>query len=452
MINLGKESEFIEFKETTAELDKACKALVAMLNKHGHGTIYFGVKDNGDIIGQQIGNKTLSDIADKINSSIKPTIYPSIVEMKIDDKSIIKVDFIGNNMPYSYKGAFYIRMGDENSTLDPQQILKIMKESNQYNDLLENELTEYSEKDISEEDLDLYYRQAVAMGRISKFEYSPKELLKQLNLLKDDKLTRAGYYLFGKNGPIIYKCVDYPTTERIDPIDLKRYEGNVFNLIDKVLNFIYDKIRWKVVINDIQRKEIPEVPVAALREIVINSLIHADFNDSTQNQITIDPEEIEIYNPGAFMDDLTPNDYINGNLASHTRHNVIQNVIYKAFDIETLGRGLKRMDKICKENNVDWKYRMFTTGFSMIFKRTDFKSNDSNTTYNQKNESQLSLNAMKLLEKLKTTNGLLLSIEEASNILNLKERATFKTITELVNTGHITRIGSNKNGYWKVNK
>ena len=66
MANLGKENEIIEFKESTAEFDKACKAIVAMLNKSGHGTVYFGVKDNGEVIGHIIGKDTLSTLADRI--------------------------------------------------------------------------------------------------------------------------------------------------------------------------------------------------------------------------------------------------------------------------------------------------------------------------------------------------------------------------------------------------
>ena len=75
--------------------------------------------------------------------------------------------------------------------------------------------------------------------------------------MKNGYLNNAGLYLFGKNSPLVYKAVEYPTTERLDPIDLKRFEGNIFNLILKVINFISQKMRWKVKITDIHRKEIP---------------------------------------------------------------------------------------------------------------------------------------------------------------------------------------------------
>ena len=113
--------------------------------------------------------------------------------------------------------------------------------------------------------------------------------------MKNGYLNNAGLYLFGKNSPLVYKAVEYPTTERLDPIDLKRFEGNIFNLILKVINFISQKMRWEVKITDIHRKEIPEVPIVAIREIVINSLVHSDFHADTEHQVTIDNNEIEIY-------------------------------------------------------------------------------------------------------------------------------------------------------------
>lgn len=85
-MNLGKENETLEFKETTAEFDKACEAISAMLNKKGEGVIYFGVKDNGEVIGQIIGKDTLSTLTDRIKDSIKPTIYPIVESLDIEEK------------------------------------------------------------------------------------------------------------------------------------------------------------------------------------------------------------------------------------------------------------------------------------------------------------------------------------------------------------------------------
>lgn len=438
-MNLGKENEIVEFKESTAEFDRACKAIVAMLNKSGMGTIYFGVKDNGEVIGHLIGKDTLSTLADRIKESIKPSIYPVIKSETLDGKTIIKVIFQGSNKPYAYKGAFYIRVEQQNLVMDPIVLRDMIKASDEYNDLIEKELTPFDIEHIDEEALDRFYRQAVAQGRIEKHDHTSSELLTQLGLMRDDRLTNAGYYLFGKDVFLVYKAVEYPSTERLNPIDLKRFEDNIFNLIQKVSGFIQEKIKWRVEFNGMKREEIPEIPLVAIREIVINSLVHSDFHGETEHQVTIDPEVIEIYNPGSFGD-YTPMDYVNNSLPSRTRHKMIQNILFKAYDIETLGRGLKRTDKACKDKNVAWDYRKFPDGFSFCFLR-----NNSNTPL-----SVLSKKASILLDYMKSNDNRLDNLQEAGLILGLKPDGVYPYITELITVKKIERIGSRKSGYWKL--
>ncbi len=185
MMNLGKENETLEFKESTAEFDKACKAIVAMLNKSGNGTLYFGVKDNGDVIGHNIGKDTLSTLADRIKDFIKPSVYPTILLKTIGDKTIISVTFSGRNKPYAYKGSFYIRVEQQNLVVDPLVLRELIKESHEYNG--ENEVTNYGADYIDDESVDMYYRQVVSMGRMNKFDHTSEELLTQLNLSIDSQ-------------------------------------------------------------------------------------------------------------------------------------------------------------------------------------------------------------------------------------------------------------------------
>ncbi len=200
-------------------------------------------------------------------------------------------------------------------------------------------------------------------------------------------------------------------------------------------------ILQKFKINDIQRVEVPEIPVVAIREIVINSLVHSDYYADSEYQVTIDPEFIEIYNPGAFGE-FTPLDYVEKALPSRTKHKVIQGVIFKAFDVETLGRGLKRTDKACKEYNISWDYQKYSFGFSFIFRR---KSDNLNKHYDN-----LSTDAKKLLNFMENNKGILESAKIAMGIIDKKERTTNKVINELVDYMIIERIGSNKSGYWRV--
>lgn len=446
MANLGRENEIIEFKESTVEHDKACKAIVGMLNKSGFGTVYFGVKDNGDVIGHIIGKDTLSTLSDRIRQNIKPSIFPTITEMQIEDKKIISVTFSGQNRPYAYKGAFFVRVEQQNLQIDPLVLREMIKSSQEYNENWENELTEFGIESVDESALELYYKQAISMGRIEDFSHTSSELLIRLELMRDGRLTNAGLYLFGNKPKIVLKAVEYPTVERINPIDLKRYEGNIFNSISFFTNFIYSRMRWKVIVEGIQRKESPEVPVAAIREIVLNSLVHCDYYGDSDFQVTIDPEVIEIYNPGTFIDGYTPEEYINDIIPSRCKHKIIQSVLFKAFDIETLGRGFKRMSYVCEESGINWKYRKYDFGFSFSFVRPKIRYNK----LTEEDFNLLSKSANILYEWMKKNDSRLLSIEDASIVLNKKPRQTSNIITELVDKKIIKRVGSNKKGYWEI--
>ena len=118
------ENEFIEFKESLSQLSRAAESIVAMLNKHSKAQVLFGIKDNGDVVGVTLGNKTLKDICDFLIHKIKPAIIPIITEELTNEKIIIRVSVTGHNKPYSADGKYLIRSGSENKKIDPE----IMKE------------------------------------------------------------------------------------------------------------------------------------------------------------------------------------------------------------------------------------------------------------------------------------------------------------------------------------
>ena len=85
-MNFGNEDETLEFKKSTSELKEAMKSISAMLNKHGRGTIYFGVLSNGEVIGQNVTESTLREVSRKIYESISPQIIPKIEKRIVDEK------------------------------------------------------------------------------------------------------------------------------------------------------------------------------------------------------------------------------------------------------------------------------------------------------------------------------------------------------------------------------
>ncbi len=76
--NLGKETEQVEFKKSTGELKEGVISVASILNKHESGDLYFGVRNNGDVIGQDISDTTLRDVSQAIRGNIKPAVYPVV--------------------------------------------------------------------------------------------------------------------------------------------------------------------------------------------------------------------------------------------------------------------------------------------------------------------------------------------------------------------------------------
>ena len=245
-MNLGKENETLEFKKTTGELRDSMDDVCAMLNKHGYGTLYFGVKPNGDVCGQEVGASSLNDVATFIKTAIKPMIYPSIKEEILEDKHVIKVDIAGTERPYSSYGRYYKRVFDRSEEMTPDE-LKHMMLNTDYSSIWENNLTAFGIDDIDSKALKNFYSKAVNCGRLEPLEeYDEKELLTMLGLMKDEKLTNAGYFLFSSKEPTVLKMAVYATDQRINFLDINRIHDNIYNLIDVAITYINSHMNWRV--------------------------------------------------------------------------------------------------------------------------------------------------------------------------------------------------------------
>ena len=121
-MNLGKETETLEFKKTTGEMKEAMVSISSILNKHGIGTLYFGVKPSGEVIGQDVSESSLRDVSRAVFENIKPQIYPVIEEVIMDNRHLIKVEFSGENAPYSAGGRYYLRTADEDREVSPEEL------------------------------------------------------------------------------------------------------------------------------------------------------------------------------------------------------------------------------------------------------------------------------------------------------------------------------------------
>ena len=106
-----------------------------------------------------------------------------------------------------------------------------------------------------------------------------------------------------------------------------------------------------------ERVEIPEIPLEAIREAIINSLIHRDFKNPKSNEIAIYKDRVEIFNPGEFPEGFKPEDFIEGQ-GSIPRNPLIANTLYLSKDIEKWGSGFRRITEACQTSNTKVKFEI----------------------------------------------------------------------------------------------
>jgi ATP-dependent DNA helicase RecG len=152
-------------------------------------------------------------------------------------------------------------------------------------------------------------------------------------------------------------------------LDINQLKGNLFDVLKEAELYIKNHMRWSVKFGKMEREEIPEIPVKAIRETLVNSLCHRDYLNPKGNEVAIFKDRIEIYNPGRFPEGLKPEDFITGEERSVLRNPLLANTLFLSKDIERWGSGLKRIHEECKANDVNVEFKQLKTGFVVVFGR-----------------------------------------------------------------------------------
>lgn len=441
-MNLGLESETLEFKETTGELHQAIESISAILNKHNAGVIYFGVLDNGDVKGQNVSDNTIKDVTDGIYRDIEPRIVPTVQRVTLDGKDVVKVSFSGKQVPYSAFGKFLVRVGTQNRQMTRDELRRLIKNED-YSYPWEKEKNDSNLDDIDNESLESYYNEAVGCGRLVLDKYDIKELLSILELYKGGSLNNAAIALFGKNAGIGLKVATFATDEKITFTDLKLFKGNIYQLYNKAVGYISDHINWRLEIA-VKSEAIPEIPLEAIREIVINAFAHAIYDPTPEIEINVFPGMITISNPGSFPDELTPIDFVNDNISSIKRNPLILDVLYRCKNVEKSGTGFKRVNQVCSKNGIKWDFKEMAYGFSFTF----YRNNNPYTRNIVINDfTDLERKVYQLIG-----NNVKISREEIADTLGIGVRSVQRITNSLVKKGYLIRIGSNRFGYWELKR
>ena len=450
-MNLGKETETLEFKKTTGEIKAAVVSIAAILNKHGVGTLYFGVKPNGDVMGQEVSESSLRDVSRNVFESIKPQIYPAITEVVLEDKHLIKVEFSGDHAPYSAFGRYYLRTADEDREVSPEE-LKEFFGANKYRGKWEHAKSEASSKQINKSTIKRFWEKAVAAGRMPSGKYTCPVILNRFGLVKGDSLTNAGEALFGNTHPVTLKTAIFATDEKLTFLDMKMFEDNILNLMDVAEDYIVKNIHWRSEITGFEREEIPEIPVAVIREVLANGFAHSIYDARTYHEICIHPSMITIYSPGEYASPYKPEEYIKGNYQSEIRNPLIAKMLFLCKAIEQFGSGFKRIDSLCKDAGVKYSYENVNNGFKFILYRPQIISDISDVTSNVTYGDGEALNKTEQAVLAVLNQNPEISREEIAERVSKTVRTVQRALGTLVDKGYIRRVGAKKNSTWEVLK
>lgn len=441
-MNIGKENEMVEFKKSTSEMKEGIISIASILNKHGKGELYFGVKDNGDVIGQKIGKDTERKISREIGDYIKPLIWYEIQTKYADDgRAFIEVIFNGNNALYSAYGKYYQRFADEDKQISDVELERLFKSRRKDYSEWENEDSNESASDVDEQLLKKVINDGNESGRIN-YEYTDTDsILSKLGILnpKTHYLTNAGKVLFSGNHPILLKTAVYASTTKDTFIKLNHFEGNIYECIDEGISFILSAINWNVSITgNAKRNETPEIPQRAVREMVVNAFAHGCYFANTAFAIEVFSDKVVIYSPGTFPIGFIPEDFAFRAEEPIMMNPKIATILFKSSVIESFGSGFERTFTACKEADVQYDYENTMTGFKFIFYRRQGHKNVQNMT---KTESAV-------YELLKEKDYM--TIKQLAKAISKSEKTVSRALKGLRDKGYIVREGSDNNGYWKI--
>ncbi|MCK5741394.1 MAG: putative DNA binding domain-containing protein, partial [Chlorobi bacterium] len=349
LIKLG-ESKTLELKKELPKNSSIAKSIIAFSNTSG-GRLIIGVDDNRETVG--IEDDNIFEIQDKIASLIfdncHPNILPEIYTINHDGILLLVVEvFRGNLLPYYFKNegkanGTYMRIGATNRVAGPENIAELERQKNQisYDEEINYEF-EYQEIDTS--------------PLLKSFETHGKKLdeqkFKNLKLVKDvnGKLypTNALLILLGLMPHCTVKCGLFKGTNMDVFIDKKEFAGDLYYLLNAASGFILNHINLNAEVKGMKRDDLYELPLVALREALVNALIHRDYSNQGRDiKIGIYDDMVNIVSPGGFPNTITAEDINEGR--SDARNKVIANVFKELNLVEQWGSGIKRIKSSCLE-------------------------------------------------------------------------------------------------------
>ena len=313
---LAGESKNVEFKENLpVKSIKYMKSVVAFANGTG-GKIIFGIADKTrEVVGfdKEDVFKKMDAIANAVSDSCEPAIIPDIALQTVDGKTVIVVEVSeGRQRPYYIKalgrdGGVYVRVAGTTRLADEYMVKELLFEgSNRYYDQ-----ALCTGLNITDEDIDALCKamkeQAVKNAHTEEQKSSIKDVGRQqlrswgVLIERDGKdyPSNAFAILTGNGGlHVATQCGVFKGTTKAVFVDRREYTGPLWEQIDEAFQFVLRNIHLGATIVGIYRQDVYEIPPDAIRELIINAMVHRSYLDHGTIQVAVYDNRLEITSPG----------------------------------------------------------------------------------------------------------------------------------------------------------
>lgn len=358
MITTELKQRIVQGENSTTEFKERCdqetiETAAAFANTNG-GSILIGVSDKKEIRGITLCKETLTDITNRISQAIDPRVVMELESANIEGKSVLLVQITESQIkPVSVKGTCYKRVGNSNRVMSPQEIAQMhLKSVGQTWDQLS--VVSAKNHDIDEQKIQWYLTRREASRNVAQPQnMTVPDLLRNIDCISEEETpTHAGILFFGKHPQRFFhnaqlRVVRFKGTSVTHPvIDRLDCSGTLWEIVNATEEFIRKNIRLLSLRSSksFQRDDKFEYPLDALREAIINGLIHRNYQEPADVRVFIFDNRVEIISPGTFPEGVSPD---------KPRHKpvnpILTQLMYDVGFIEKYGSGIKMMQRLCKE-------------------------------------------------------------------------------------------------------
>lgn len=341
------EDQNIEYKESWH--DEYLKWVCGFANANG-GTIFIGIDDDGSTVGVADSHALMESIPNKVRNQLG--ILVDVNRLEKDGLDVVEIVTPPYDVPISLRGRYYFRSGATKLELTGNALndFLLKKAGRTWDDAVE---PRGSLDDINEETVDRYKRDAARSGRLPDDGETPlDEFLEKLRLTDNAQVKRAALVLFGKEPERFFPNQQIRIGRFGETDDDLKFqdviEGNLLHLLYETADILNRKYFANPIdFEGLQRIEKGEYPVAAVREMLLNALVHRSYMGAAI-QIRMYDNKFSIWNEGVLPEGLSL-EALKRSHPSRPRNPLIADVCFKGGYIDAWGRGTLKIINACLE-------------------------------------------------------------------------------------------------------